>query len=203
MTQTLVWAPQQNISGFVSTNSPSLAVFGNRLFAACKGFRLLPRGEDDQGIYWSSFDGTGWAPRQNISGFVSTNGPSLAVFGNRLFAAFKGARYGGYDDQGIFWSSFDGTDWADPTELAGVGSAIGPSLAVFQDRLFATWKGAGGDQGIHWSSFDGTGWAPQQNIAGVGSAIGPSLAVFQDRLFAAWKGATDQGIYWSSAQAQG
>jgi hypothetical protein len=85
MTQTLVWAPQQNISGFVSTNGPSLAVFGNQLFAACKGFRL-PKGNDDQGIYWSTFDGTGWAPRMNISGHVSTIGPSLAVLGNRLFA---------------------------------------------------------------------------------------------------------------------
>jgi hypothetical protein len=116
----------------------------------------------------------------------------------------KGARYGDYDEQRIYWSSFDGTDWADQTELADGSSAIGPSLAVFQDRLFAAWRGAGGDQGIYWSSFDGTGWAPQQRTPGFASTNSPSLAVFGNRLFAAWKGpATDQGIYWSSAQAQG
>src|SRR5215831_5114795 len=103
-----------------------------------------------------------WAPPYNISGVGSTNGPSLVVFGNRLFAAWKGFRYpGGYDDQGIYWSSFDGTDWADQTQLAGVASAIGPSLGVIsrpvvlQDRLFAAWRGAGDDQRIYYSRFDG------------------------------------------------
>jgi hypothetical protein len=35
----------------------------------------------------------------------------------------------------------------------GGGSSVGPSLAVFQDRLFAAWKGGGDDQRMFWSSF--------------------------------------------------
>jgi hypothetical protein len=111
----------------------------------------------------------------------------LAVFGNRLFAAWKGAT-----DQGIYWSSFDGVRWAPQQPIPGVAASIGPSLAVFENRLFAAWKGAGNDAGIWWSSFDGVRWAPQQPIPGVGTSIGPSLAVFQNRLFAAWKGAAKE-----------
>jgi hypothetical protein len=73
-------------------------------------------------------------------------------------------------------------------------------LTVFENRLFAAWKGVHDDQGIYWSSFNGNSWAGQEKINGVGTSQGPSLAVFESRLFAAWKGVhDDQGIYWSSA----
>jgi hypothetical protein len=89
--------------------------------------------------------------------------------------------------------------WAPQQNIAGVGSAVGPSLAEFGDRLFSAWRGIPGDDGIYWSSFDGHAWAPQQRISGVGSEVGPSLVVFQGRLFAAWRGTPDDdGIYWSS-----
>jgi hypothetical protein len=62
-------------------------------------------------VLCTSFWGSGvsaqnlaWAPQQRINGVGSSNGPSLAVFANRLFAAWKGAN----GDQGIYWSSFDG-----------------------------------------------------------------------------------------------
>ena len=37
----------------------------------------------------------------------------------------------------------------------GGGSSDGPSLAVFNGRLFAAWKGVQGDQRMFFSSFDG------------------------------------------------
>src|SRR6266567_175641 len=107
-------------------------------------------------------------------------------------------------------ASFWGSDvsaqigWAPQQNIGGVGSSVGPSLAVFQGRLYAAWKGASNDGGIYWSSFDGRGWAPQQNISGVGTSGGPSLAVCPSRLYVAWKGASnDSGIYWSSFDGRG
>jgi hypothetical protein len=203
------WAPQKNIGGVGTGSSvgPSLAVFQNRLYAAWKG------AGNDVGIYYSSNsnpdDPKNWAPQKNIAGVGSSVGPSLAVFKDRLYAAWRGAA----DNQGIWWSStLDGINWAPQQNIAGVGSSVGPSLAVFKDRLYAAWRGAGDNQGIWWSStldgqnwsssLDGKNWAPQQNISGVGSSVGPSLAVFHDRLYAAWRGAGDnQGIWWSSASS--
>jgi hypothetical protein len=120
----------------------------------------------------------------------------LAVFANRLFAAWKGVN----NDQGIYWSSFSAGTWAGQQRISGVGSSDGPALAVFANRLFAAWKGVNNDQGIYWSSFNGGAWVSQQNIHNVGTSHGPSLAMFENRLFAAWKGINnDQGIYFSSA----
>jgi hypothetical protein len=116
------------------------------------------------------------------------------VFQNRLYAAWKGVN----NDQGIYWSSFDGRSWAPQQRIANVGTSKGPSLAVLQGLLFAAWKGVNNDQGIWWSSFDGRSWAPQQNVSGVGSSVGPGLATFNNEMVAAWKGVgNDQGIYWS------
>jgi uncharacterized protein YkwD len=90
--------------------------------------------------------------------------------------------------------------WATQKQGIGGGTSDGPSLAAFNNRLFAAWKGVNGDQRMFWSSFDGNQWAPQQGGLGGGSTHGPSLAVFNNQLFAAWKGADpDQTMYWSTA----
>ncbi len=79
-------------------------------------------------------------------------------------------------DQGIWFSSFDGNNWVGQQNVTGVGTSIGPSLAVFNGRLFMAWKGIEGDQGIWFSSFDGNNWAPQRHIDGVGTSFRPSLS---------------------------
>jgi hypothetical protein len=110
----------------------------------------------------------------------------------------------------LCWS--DGTSaqdlvWGPRQKIAGVGTSGGLSLALFENQLFAAWKGVGNDPGIYWSSFDGNAcfdgnaWAAQQRIRGVGTAVGPSLAVFGHQLYAVWKGVrNDPGIYWSQAK---
>ena len=42
---------------------------------------------NDQGLWWSSFDGHAWAPQQVIGGMASSHGPSIAVFQEHLYAA--------------------------------------------------------------------------------------------------------------------
>ncbi|HEY2704344.1 MAG TPA: hypothetical protein VGL20_11690 [Candidatus Dormibacteraeota bacterium] len=121
--------------------------------------------------------------------------PGVAAVNGTVYMAWKGIQ----QDDGIWWSTFDGASWAAQQNVGGVATSGGPSLALFGGTLYAVWKGMVDDQGIYWSSFDGAAWAPQQNIAGVGTSVGPSLVVFNDRLYAAWKGVWgDQGIYWSS-----
>ena len=196
------WAPQQpdahggpSIGGGSSTG-PALAVFNNLLYAAWKGVT------GDDRMFWSSFDGSTWAPQQSPAiGGGSSTGPALAVFNNLLYAAWKGVT----GDDRMFWSSFDGSSWAPQQVGIGGGSSAGPSLAVYHDRLYAAWKGAGADDRMFWSSFDGSTWAPQQPDAhggpsiGGGSSTGPALAVFNNLLYAAWKGVTgDDRMFWSS-----
>ena len=74
----------------------------------------------------------------------------------------------------------------------------GPSLAVYNNRLYAAWKGMLADQSLWFSFFNGTSWAPQQTIPGVFSSIGPSICVLGNFLYAAWKGMLgDQRIWYT------
>ncbi len=92
----------------------------------------------------------------------------------------------------------DAYGWGRQRNIPGVGTSFGPSLAAFNGRLYAAWKGINSDQGIYWASFDGNSWGPQHNIPAVGTSTGPSLCFFNGHLYAAWKGInSDPGIYWS------
>jgi hypothetical protein len=55
----------------------------------------------------------------------------------------------------MFWSSFDGNSWAPQQVGIGGGTSEGPSLAVFQNRLYAAWKGVDTDQRMFWSFLQG------------------------------------------------
>ena len=74
--------------------------------------------------------------------------------------------------------------WARQRRIAGVGTSFRPSLALFNGRLYAAWKGVSNDTGIYWASSDGRSWTGQQRISGVGTSVGPSLAVFGNQLYA-------------------
>ena len=67
----------------------------------------------------------------------------------------------------------NGTTWAAQKQIANVASSVGPGTTVFNNALFACWKGELGDQAIWYSDFNGTTWAPQKSIAGV--ATSPDL----------------------------
>jgi hypothetical protein len=51
-----------------------------------------------------------------------------------------------------------------------VASSVGPGLALFDNALFACWKGELGDQSIWYSNFNGSVWAAQKQVPGVGTS---------------------------------
>jgi hypothetical protein len=56
------WAPQQRMNGVATSVGPTIASFGNKLYAMWKGM------SDDQRLWWSSFDGTTWSPQATAPG---------------------------------------------------------------------------------------------------------------------------------------
>ena len=176
---------------------PALAVFNGTLTMAWKGVEL------DDRIFWSTFNGKSWAPQKEVPGVGTSSGTALAVFQDKLYMAWKGLidRSGAafVDDQRIWWSAYNGTSWSAQQVIPGVATSTGPRLAVYNNLLYAAWKGEFDDPRIWWSSFNGTTWAPQKDVAGVATSVGPALAVFQNVLYAAWKGEFgDQRLWWSS-----
>ena len=121
--------------------------------------------------------------------------PALASFNGELYMVWKGMER----DDRVFYSFFNGKNWAPQKQVRGIGSSTGAALAVFNKELFMAWKGVLGDERIFWTTFDGTTWAPQQVIPGMGSSTGPRLAVFNNKLYMVWKGVMgDQRIFWTT-----
>ena len=153
----VTWTTQRQGIGGGSSQGPSLAVFNGRLYAAWKG------AAPDQTMWWSStVDGLNWTIQQQGIGGGTTTRPSLAVFNGRLFAAWKGIS-GVTNDTRMFWSStVDGQAWATQQVGIGGGSSTGPSLAVFNGRLFAAGRASLAIQGC-------SGRACRPRTAGSGS----------------------------------
>ena len=95
------------------------------------------------------------------------------------------------EDKFRFWWA-DNFPWAPQQLVPGVGTSHGPSIAVYNGRLFMVWKGIGEDPGIYYTTFYNNQWAPQQLVPGVGTSHGPSIAVYEVNgrlfLFMVWKG---------------
>ena len=67
MADTWLWARQRNMAGVGTSFRPSLCTYNGRLFAAWKGVN------NDQGIYWSRYDGIPWTAQQHNKGDGTTN----------------------------------------------------------------------------------------------------------------------------------
>jgi len=70
---------------------------------------------------------------------------------------------------------------------------VGPSFAVYNGLLFATWRGSGSDEHIYYSTYDGRFWSPQGSIREGQSAVGASLATYKGQLWAVCRGRSGPG----------
>ena len=185
---------------------PGIAGYGTTLYLAWKGE------SGDNRLFYTNAP---WKTSGSIPGNSSVC-PSLAAFTpsgagsrSRLYVGYK-AEPG---DKRIFVSFFDGTTWA-PQQMLGANSSIGPSLAVFNNILYAVYKGEHADQRAFLvSTSNGNTWNTQQLISGLSSSTGPAITAFAPakggvtgapQLFAAFKGAwSDEKIFVMSMSSSG
>jgi len=165
------------------------------------------QGDNDRRLFWSAFDGRGvsprWAPPVVLGDRASLAGPALAVYWDKLYAAWRGTG----DDQRLFWATMmlrEGLpQWSQQFSLDDRASFTGPALAVFRDKLYMAWRGIETDHRLYWATFDGNAnipqWSPQCVLDDRASLNSPSLAVFQDKLYMAWRGTIDDStLYWAT-----
>src|SRR5260370_29634904 len=114
--------------------------------------------------------------------------PALATFNGRLYMAWKGAEF----DEGIYWNSFNGTNWAPQQKVSGAATSSGVSLADFNGKLYMAWKGMHADQGIYWSSFNGTNW--RRNSGSRGSPPAPDRGWLCSTTPFIWRGRVSRAI---------
>jgi hypothetical protein len=138
---------------------PALCSFSStQLIAAWKNF--------DQKLYFAIYDGSNWTAPSQIAGVASSVGPSLATYGGKLYAVWKGEG----SDESLWYAYYDGKKWSgqtpgsSQTQIPGIGSSMGAAIAEFNDgKLYAIWKGKDSDVSLYNADFDGTTWSAQAN----------------------------------------
>ena len=184
----------------VGTSSrPGLA--GN--FLAWKGI------EGDSSIYWATLGNGGWSGYQRIRGVGTSDGPTLAYLGSRLFMFWKGIP----GDNNAYWS------WMDPAsdpiwrpqrlieytdlQTSGmislqIGTTSSLSATTRGNEILLAWKGGKDDSRIWFAVFDGNQFSGQVAVPGVFTSVGPAVCAVNGSTIMAWKGSGDLGIYWST-----
>src|SRR5260370_24153703 len=76
-----------------------------------------------------------WRQRRQVSGVATNESPAVTVFQDRLYMA-----WGGLGNPNIYWSFFDGQDWATFPDgqrqpLTDALTARGPALLAFHPLL--------------------------------------------------------------------
>lgn len=174
----LKWSNQIQVPDTKTSNGPALIVFGGRLCMVWKA------AGSDQTIWYSEVDPfyvtlpgkiqqenyLHWNKPKQISGMMSSYRPALAVYGDKLFMAWKGK---GNEHQLWFRTATAKTmnnfplirklDWTEQSRVfptdSGMGSTHGPALAVVDNKLIMVWKGKitgqTDDPKIWFSKYDG------------------------------------------------
>ncbi|MCA6060503.1 hypothetical protein HUF18_12000 [Thalassolituus sp. ST750PaO-4] len=150
----------------------------------------------------------GWNIPKQINSHKSGDKPSLAVFNNQLYVAFKGS-----GSNAIYISrSSDGVSWSAAKRINSHQSAYSPTLAVVKvngaDHLVAGFRGSSSKRLYFTHTVDGTNWISAVKNSEQ-SSNAPYLAEHNGALFAAFKGAstrdlyvmksTDAGMSWTNA----
>ncbi|OIK23703.1 hypothetical protein VT52_030710 [Streptomyces malaysiense] len=74
------WTSKGFLNDHFSTHRPALASFDGKL-------HCVYRGHNNINLWWTTWDGTAWAPSKLLAATAST-GPALTVLGDRLYCVF-------------------------------------------------------------------------------------------------------------------
>jgi hypothetical protein len=188
-----------------SADGPAIAWWpsANRLY-------LAHCGASTEELYFLWYDGK-WSDDIKLSGtngheYRSRLAPALAVFRNSLVLVWGGPSSLGFDDQNLYYATYDGSAWSPPARIGAKDShetAEAPALAEYQGLLHLVYRGAGhsdpGDVHLYHCTFDGSEWTDEHKIdqEGYESHRGVALAVFDDRLYAIYSD-RDEALHYGS-----
>ena len=143
-------------------------------------------------LWYSVFDldSSTWSPDRQVPNVGLTGSPSAVVYpGRGIYVFHQGlTNYSGpFDNKAmvpdgqLWYSFFDGTNWAPDTLVPNVGISEEPSAVVFPGGGMSVFHRGDDVRGTLWYSFfDGTNstWQPDTFVPNVGISYGPSAVIF-------------------------
>jgi hypothetical protein len=199
------WSAATEIPNSNTSNAPTAAYYGGRLIVAWRGL------DPDQQIYLSVHSPlppvhhhrVNPVPMPNAS---SSAGPALAVFNGLLYLCWKGEG----NDQRIFYSTYDGSNWSQPQVVPGANTNNEPTLRALNKsgELYLCWIEAVAPS-LSYSIFrQGPDsrvfvWDQPAQVTGAITNARPALGSCGGAMYVAWTGnpAAASDIFWGLLNA--
>jgi len=154
-------------------------------------------------IWFTAWDGANWVipdiPISQDGHTKTTHGPALAVFGSKLYTAYKA-------DSGtdLWYNWLDASGWQVQdkkiTQNGHTKTSEAPALAEFNGKLYMAYK-SGSSTDLWYNTFDGTNWLPQDIKITAGghtkTSKGPALAAYNGKLYMAYKSASTNELWYN------
>ena len=87
-------------------------------------------GQSDGQLWYAYFDGENWAPYTLVPNVGILGSPSAVAFPGGGLSVFHQGVGDGLGDGQLWYSHFDGTNWAPDTLVPNVGISASPSAVV-------------------------------------------------------------------------
>jgi hypothetical protein len=177
-TEVPLFPPDSNVSLALF---PAAAVFnssdGETIYVA------YPSADKDSTLKYVTFDGKKWSSETAIPGVLTDWSPALAVWEedgeNKLLYVFHQGSDKTNTANTLWYTTFDGTNWATDTQVPGVWLDNSPAAVFYNGALYVVHQGSWrtGTSGTLWYTvFDGKQWSADRPIPNVSSASGsPSV----------------------------
>jgi len=158
---------------------------GDQVHSSVSGCAVAVFNEELQLVYQSGqnhelrhliFNGTAWRTNNNPNGTTSDT-PALVAYRNDLLLAHRGNK-----DTGMYYCTYDGNSWSTKeTQILGIFSSMGPSLAVFDDKVFMVHRSDQPNGELYYSIYNGSKWSDKDtHIDGQSTGAPPALACYTD-----------------------
>jgi hypothetical protein len=175
------WTAQATQPQAGTNQSPALAYFNGKLYAAWTG-------TSGNAVFYSAFNGKTWSSQATISGgwgqALTNEPPALIAANGALYAAWAGQTLGD-----IFYSAFNGTTWSAQATVSGTwGTATtdrSPALAVNGTLLWVAWKG-NGNTNVYFSAPSGGAWQSPTAVPGASTSDAPALVGTPNAVYSAF-----------------
>jgi Fe-S cluster biogenesis protein NfuA len=181
------WGESQGFSSMAAENGKVHVVWTNTL------------GFSDSDIYYRCFNGTEWAPEQDLTPEPGPRKdqkfPSIAVSGDEIHVVWE---HGTSFDIDIHYRHFDGSDWQPNEDISPDGmddDQAMPWIDISGDKVHVVWEDdRDGNSDIYYRHFDGSDWQPHEVISSDTSAepqLFPSIALSDDKVHVVWQDGGD------------
>lgn len=122
------WSPPAKVPDSAGRLGPGVAKHGAEVHVV---HRSLTTDDLRHHVYHEAH---GWRTMGPLGGHFSVQRPALASFDGKLHCVYRG-----HNNKNLWWTTWDGTQWATARLLSAAASVMGPDLTVLNGRLYCVY----------------------------------------------------------------